>query len=409
MKKTIAALLALSMIVCFAGCNPDTQEKPTQNTNAVTEESTNEATVETTEAVFQDVVPEQAPMAAVSLPISTTNSYTENDVLLFTYKCQTISLIIPDSEIEDKVILDFQKRLDDFSVSAQELNLQSKDDYQNKKEWTPYFYNILYNPTRIDLSVLSLFGTSTSWSGGAHPTRNCTSANYDLITGDVLTLGSILTHEDALESLCTLLTNSVAEIKAEKYIIDGYEEIIRSRLIGNESYNEAWYFDHNGLNFYFSPYEIAPYSSGIITVTIPYEKLTGIIEDKYFPPETDIATGLIQAKRQTDADLSVFTQIAEVVLDKEGEMVFLYTDRAVHNLTVQVGSWNTDGTVFTEDCTVFATPMLTPGDAAMVQLSVPDTMPNVRIQYESNGKNIVEYISQSGKDGTILLIPESEL
>lgn len=404
MKNAVTVLLIMSMLLVLVGCQQEPEVLPVETTPAITEETTTEATTETTAAVNMDIIPEQAPMAAVSLPVSTTQSYTEDDVLLFTYKCQTISLIIPDSEIEDKVILDFQNRLDDFSSSAQELNDQAKKDRQTKADWKPYFYNILYNPTRIDLSVLSLFGTSTSWSGGAHPTHNCTSANYDLITGDVLTLGSILTHEDALEELCVILTGEVAEIKAEKFIVSDYEKIIRSRLIGNESYNEAWYFDNSGLNFYFSPYEIAPYSSGIITVTIPYEKLTGIIEDKYFPPETDVATGMIRATRQADTDLSAFTQIAEVILDKEGEMVFLSTDRSVHNVTVQTGTWNEAGTEFTVECTVFAAPILTPGDAAMVQLSITDTMPNVRISYESNGELIEEFISQSGEDGTILLL-----
>lgn len=404
MKNAVAVLLVLAMLLVLAGCRHDPEVLPANTTPAITEETTTKPTIETTVTVNEDIIPEQAPMAAVSLPVSTTQSYTEDDQLLFTYKCQTISLIIPDSEIEDKVILDFQKRLDDFSSSAQELSNQAKNDQQTKADWKPYFYNVLYNPTRIDLSVLSLFGTITSWSGGAHPAHNCTSANYDLITGDVLTLGSILTHEDALEELCVLLIGEVAEIKAEKFIVSDYEKIIRSRLIGNESYNEAWYFDNSGLNFYFSPYEIAPYSSGIITVTIPYEKLTGIIEDKYFPPETDVAAGIIHATRQADADLSAYTQIAEVILDKEGEMVFLSTNRSVHKVMIQTGRWNEAGTVFTVECTVFATPMLTPGDAAMIQLSIPDTISNVRISYESNGELIEEFISQSGEDGTILLL-----
>ncbi len=408
MKKITSAVLLLAMLLSFAGCNsnPSTEPSDTEAVSESTENTTTEATTEATEPVIADRIPAQSPMAAVSLPVSISNTYTEDDVLLFSYKSQTISLIIPDSEIENKVILDFQTRLDNFSSNAQELADQARGDYNANADWTPYFCNVLYTPGRIDLAVLSLYGNNTSWVGGAHPSHNCTSANYDLITGDVLTLGSILTNQDALDSLCDLLIEQVAEIKAEKYLYSDYEETIRGRFSKNESYNEAWYFSNEGLSFYFSPYEIAPYASGIITVTIPYEKLTGIIEDRYFPAEKDVATGKIQATRHSDTDLDSFTQIAEVILDKEGEMVFLYTDRSVHNVTLAYGSWNEDGTEFTAEYTVFATPMLTPGDAAMIQLSIPDVMPNVRLTYQTGNETVVEYISQSGKDGTILLLSE---
>ena len=409
MKKIIAALLVISMLFCLAACKQDAASNDQTVATTTSELTKNTEITEDTEPVINDIIPEQAPMAAVSLPVSVTESYTEDDVLLFTYRCQTISLIIPDAEIEDKVIIDFQNRLDDFSESAQSLNLQSQNDYKSASNWNPYFFNILYSPTRIDHAVLSMFGNNISWAGGAHPTHNCTSANYDLITGDVLTLGSILTHEDALDDLCGLLIDSVAEIKAEKFIMSDYEDTIRTRLIQNESYNEAWYFDNNGINFYFSPYEIAPYSSGVITVNIPYEKLVGIIEDRYFPPESDVTTGTIKAIKHADADAAQFTQIAEIIIDKEGEMIFLYTDKSVQNVSIEYGYWNDSQTVFSTQCTVFATPCLTPGDAAMIQLSSSDAPPCVRLKYESNQETIVEYIVLNQDNGSILLLKENDI
>lgn len=408
MKRITSAVLLLAMLLSFAGCSlkPSTEPSNTESVTELTVNTTAEATTEATQPVIADRIPAQVPMAAVSLPVSTSNTYTEDDVLLFTYKSQTISLFIPDSEIENKVILDFQTRLDNFSSSAQDLADQAKADYSQRADWNPYFCNVLYTPKRIDLAVLSLYGANTYWVGGAHPSHNCTSANYDLITGDVLTLGSILAHQDALDSLCSLLIEQVAEIKAEKYLYSDYEKTIRGRFSKNESYNEAWYFSNDGLSFYFSPYEIAPYSAGIITLTIPYEKLTGIIEDRYFPAEMDVATGFVQATKHSDTDLTSFTQIAEVILDKEGEMVFLYTDRSVHNVILEYGEWVNDGESFSNKYTVFATPMLTPGDAVMIQLSIPDTMPSVRLTYQTKNETIVEYISQSGKDGSVLLLAE---
>lgn len=391
--KKIVAMLLFAAVLLAAGCKA---KQPVENTTTATtqhiiEITENTTTPETENAQVNDYIPNQVPMAAISLPVSEKYTYTEDDILLFSYKCQTISLIIPDSEIEHKVILDLQTRLDGFNSAAEEISNRAKTDYTGKSDWQPYFYEILYTPARADLSVLSLFGENNSWVGGSHPSRSCTSSNYDLMTGDVLTLGSILTHEDALETLCTLLIEEVAEIKAEKYLFTDYSDIIQNRFAQNESYNESWFFNNTGLCFYFSPYEIAPYSSGVITVTIPYEKLSGVIEDRYFPAERDMATGTIRLVTEANADMDTFTQIAEVILDGTGSMVFLYTDRSVHNISIEFGTLDANNS-FVNGTTVFGASILTPGDAIMVQ----DNFANghsVRVSYQSNGETICQYIT----------------
>jgi len=397
MKKILATLLCFAVLV-GAGCTaeaPAPQETTIPQISEQTE-ATTKPEAEATQA--NDYIPAQAPMAAISLPVSVKQEYTENDVLLFTYKCQTISLIIPDSEIERKVILDLQNRLDSFSSTAEDISNQAKADYKEDKDWQNYFCEVLYTPERIDLSVLSLYGENTNWVGGAHPSKNCISSNYDLTTGEVLTLGSILTHEDTLESLCDLLIEEVAEIKAEKYLFPDYADIIKNRFAQNESYNESWYFSNSGLCFYFSPYEIAPYSSGVITLTIPYEKLNGIIEDRYFPAERDVANGTLSIAKEAGTDLTAFSQIAEVILDGTGEMLFLYTDRSVQDISIAVGTVDAAGN-FTKSSTVFATPILTPGDAVMLQ-NLWDTQQTLTVQYTSTNQVITKYITCDA-NGTI--------
>lgn len=397
MKKMMAMLLCFT-VLAGAGCSAKQPEEQETTTPQITQQTEADTQPESEATQPNDYIPAQAPMAAISLPVSVKHEYTENDVLLFTYKCQTISLIIPDSEIERKVILDLQTRLDSFSTAAEDISRQAKADYSAGQDWQNYFYEVLYTPERIDLSVLSLYGENTSWVGGAHPSKNCISSNYDLTTGDVLTLGSILTHEDALAALCELLIEEVAEIKAEKYLFPDYADIIENRFAQNESYNESWYFSRTGLSFYFSPYEIAPYSSGVITLTIPYEKLTGIIEDRYFPAERDVANGSLNIVAEADTDLTSFSQIAEVILDGTGEMLFLYTDRSVQDISIKVGTPDSTGALLTYS-TVFAAPILTPGDAVMLQ-NLWDAQQTVVIEYTSNNKVITATITCDA-DGTI--------
>lgn len=396
MKRLTALFLCVALFA--AGC---TAKQPIEETSTatlqITEPSETTTQPETEDIHVNDYVPNQVPMAAISLPVSENNRYTEDDILLFSYKCQTISLIIPDSEIEQKVIVDLQTRLDGFNSAAQEISDRAKMDYNAGKDWKNYFYEILYTPTRIDLSVLSLYGENTSWVGSSHPSKNCTSSNYDLMTGDVLTLGSILTHEDALNSLCDLLIEEVTEIKAEKYLFEDYSEIIENRFAQNESYNEGWFFSSTGLSFYFSPYEIAPYSSGVITVTIPYDKLTGVIEDRYFPAEREVANGAMQLIKESDS----FTQIAEVILDDTGEMIFLYTDRSVQDVSIEIETKDENNN-FISATTIFATPILTPGDAVMLQKDFKNAQQTIRVIYQTNDQTITQYITLN-ENGAILL------
>ena len=391
MKKIYALLICFALLLS-AGCSADPVTKDTTNITRLPTQTSDCTTQqpEPEETVPNDYVPVQVPMAAISLPVSINNEYTEDDILLYSYKCQTVSLIIPDSEIEHNVIIDLQTRLDSFNIVAQEIRDRAKNDYTGTKDWNNYFYEILYTPTRIDLSVLSLYGEITSWGGGAHPSKSCISSNYDMTTGDILTLGTILTHEDKLDALCNLLIDEVADIKAEKYLYTDYSDIIRSRFAQNESYNESWFFSGSGLCFHFSPYEIAPYSSGVITITIPYEKLTGIIEDRYFPAERDVANGTVRIVKEDEAGLTAFSQIAEVILDGTGEMLFIYTDRSVQDVSINIGTTDTAGN-FVKSFSIFATPILTPGDAVMLQ-NLWDPQETIELKYMSNNKEITKYI-----------------
>jgi hypothetical protein len=90
-------------------------------------------------------------------------------------------------------------------------------------------------------------------------------------------------HPDASkEDFITIILEKLSQIAEESDLFQGYEDGVRSRLGGDENLYEDFYFTSTGLCFYFAPYEIAPYASGIITVEIPYSELTGLIYDGYF-------------------------------------------------------------------------------------------------------------------------------
>jgi len=402
MKRLFAVILLMGLLL--TGCKPAISDvkKPTAPTE-IPESTQTEPVEPETETVPEPEILQQ-PMVAVSLPVA--KEFTANDAgeNIFYYEYQDVHLTLQDPDVADSVILDLLNRIEQTRPLANDVKEQAMFDNGDPYVTFPYLYEIRYTPKRIDQSLLSFFGTSFRYSGGNHPDHICMAANYSLITGEVLTLGSILTHEDSIAPLCQLVIQELDKIAEDAYLLDDYPQIVSQRFAKEASFDEDWYFTGTGLCFYFAPYEIAGYASGIITAEVPYSLLTGIIDDAYFPPERDTASGSLQATLQSDVSMEQFTQIAEVPLDHGGERVFLYTDGALQDLRIEIGYWNEDATVFTADTTVFATCALTPGDAVVVETYIPDGAPNLRVTYHTDGQEHIAYISQSGEDGSIILI-----
>ncbi len=395
MKKLTAAILMLALALSFAGCKKEPVNVTiyTSSTEATTG-SIPEETQQTTQALLPEAE-YNGNMISVALPYSAEKNEDENGTQISRYESQYMALVHPDSAVADKIILNFQSRQDAFRSDANNILSQAEQAFTGNQNWSPYFYAVAYEPTRVDQTVLSLFGSKVSWSGTPHPDRTCVFANYDMVTGDVLTLGSILTHEDQTDNLKDLLIGALSEIAEEKSLFSGYESTVSARFQATISYDELWYFDQNGLCFAFSPYEIAPYSQGIISVTIPYDQLTGIIADSYFPPERDVSSGAVSVSWPTGEEIGNLSglQIAEVVLDRDGEMILLKTDRLVYDLRLELGQWDAEGNPTATCYTVFGSDVFSSQMAVMVQAKLTSEDSYLRLSYLQGEEIIFDYIA----------------
>lgn len=405
MKKILIYFFMIALLL--SGCHKSDDNIVTDPTKepspaAPTEEIPEDPTVEETEAA-PPVEYIQQEMVSVSLPIETVVVPDEDGIPIFTHKYQNMQLVTNDAAVADSIILDFLNRQEKERPTMDSIAIQAQSEYTGNENWIPYCFDTLYSPTRIDHGVLSLSGIRFSYTGGNHSNRIATAANYNMLTGEVLTLGSILYHQDAKDTLIQLVVKKADTIAEEAQLYPDYAEFIAQRFDREESFDEDWYFTNTGICFYFSPYEIAPYFAGIVTLEIPYSELTGVIADEFFPPEEDRLEGTLACQLLKSADASTYTQIAELMVNTHGDPFFIYADGAVRNVTIESGIWDDTGTVFIPDAIVFATYTLTPGDAIMVTAEIPDTMPNLRVTYRSGEEIHQAYISQSGKDGTILL------
>ena len=400
MKRILCIFLAICLLLCVVGCKKSDANDPAVNPdNSQTDDTLN-----------QQETPEfkQKPMVAVSVPTVTEASYDANNNPIFHYTYQKMNLILPEPEIAESVMLDFLNRVDSTRQTYEELLSDAQNAVENGMPSGPYVYRITYSPTRIDQGVLSFLCSNTTFTGGAHSGTVYSTLNYDLTIGEPIRLDRILSSSTQNDVLIQLIIDALSQIKEDASIFEEYEDIVRDQFKYGFSSCNTWYFSTEGLCFSFSPYEIAPRSSGLVIAQIPYSKLAGIIQDPYFPAEKDVVQGELSAELFTAADLENYTQFSEVVIQRNAEKVLLHTEQTVYDVKIDMGTWGYGGAEFISSCTVFAAAHLTPGDAVVIETDIPDTEPGLRITYRSADKIVTKYLSQSGKDGSILLLDEKE-
>lgn len=368
MKKIL--ILILCFLFLFSGCGTQQQEViPAETLPFPTETSA-------TEPVSSDTV-----LYAVSVPAVKEIYQSEDGTELFSYTSQHMQLILPNEDVADNIVLDFLNRVDSTAKNAESVLTAAQYDYDPGNEWFPYFYQIIYSPTRIDQGVLSLFGSQNSYSGGLHGSLSCIAANYDLMTGDTLTLGSIMHMDATKEDFIVRIIDKLNAVASEYYLFDDFEEGVYARLSGDENLYEDFYFTQTGLCFFFSPYEIAPYSSGVISIEIPYSELPGLIYDGYFPGEREQVSGKMHSSDFMQTDMERFNNMAEVTLVNGEEIMVVYPEGNVEDIRISVAGDDRNQPEYI----IFAAPEMSDRNAVVISLT-KDDIAKMTVSYTANGK-----------------------
>lgn len=379
MKRLLSILLLL--LFMLSGC----QKQPEPNLTVPWDDITTETKQVEEVSAEPEILKE---LLAVSVPATTERITHENGAELFSFTAQHMQLILPDAVVAEKVVLNFLNRVDAARADAESIIAAAKYDYIEDDVWFPYYSQLVFSPTRIDHGVLSLFGMQNSYSGGNHGMQNCTAVNYDLMTGDILTLGSIMHAEASKEDFIRIVTQKLEDLAGEYNLFDNYQDGVQYRLGGDENLYEDFFFTTTGLNFFFSPYEIAPYSAGYVTVEIPYHELPGLIYDGYFPEEREQINGQMHVSAFDIADAVNFDNMAEVNL-AVGESTFVaYPEGNVEDIRVDVDGDN----IATPAYTVFAAFEMSDRDAVVINLE-EDMVDKICVSYAS--ANVVNTIPLS--------------
>ena len=128
-------------------------------------------------------------------------------------------------------------------------------------------WNIVYN----DNYLLSISQNYYEYTGGAHGYNAFSFFNYDLKKDKQILITDII-QKDKKEELNTIIKKIIQENKVNDH---RYEMLFS---IDDVYVTNNFYLNLNGIGFVYNPYEIAPYSAGVIDVFVEYSKIKQIMK-----------------------------------------------------------------------------------------------------------------------------------
>ena len=280
-----------------------------------------------------------------------------------------------------------------FGADAEYTQRVAED--QTDGEQIALSYYCAPSVTRCDTRVLSAVFDVSQDIGGIHADSTRTSRSYNADNGSLLTLADIAKNEEQLK---TFIKNYVIGLAAgDDYkeggvsiLFDDFESTINDLVDAGAN----WYFSDGGLVFYANPYDIAPYSRGVLLFEIPYSALAEFIDEGFMPVEYEGENGMLLADDGDKLDRSSLNILGTVTVDEDGQSVVLSAEETVYNVKI-----------YTSGRMLWQRNYLTTGEGVEVKSFIPDSQPSIAVSYElADGTEIVRGIFQSGKDGSILLV-----
>ena len=277
----------------------------------------------------------------------------------------------PDSarQISEQLNTYLQRRLDQAEQQEAEA-LEACQAAEGAGEtfygWTS-FYDI--TAQRVDENYVSVVAYSSVYLGGAHPDNNQAAMNFDTATGSLLSLSSIFKSESK-EFILSKLLYRLSEMKSSFLLFDGYENTVREKFEQMPAdMTQNWYLTNQGVVFFYNPYEISPYASGVVSVELSYPELVGYLRDDFsWPPRDQSGESALQISSSSgDLRKSEYDQVIEVSAGKGTRAVITVTGE-IRNLRVDLVQVAGDAAVSSD--LLLAANRLTEQDA--VFLSLPE-------------------------------------
>jgi hypothetical protein len=268
MKNTIAVFVLSSFFV-FTACKKN-------ETAAISTENKENKKAE--ELVVDSVIVKDSTKVTDSLKLTYTSKL----------------LVFPG--IKDKSLLDsiyFQNdKIKDFSKTGLQSYLENeKNNYfssvkNDSKDWASdiTYAQDWYSSSHMNLvsnsnGYLHIQYTGSGYEGGAHDNYGFSERIFDLKNNKKLELKDITSTPKA--KLEAMLMKNINNINSGAMDGDGSVKNSEMLLVEKIPASNNFYFDDKNLYFHYSPYEIAAFAAGDITIPISWEELKGTLNAEF--------------------------------------------------------------------------------------------------------------------------------
>lgn len=171
--------------------------------------------------------------------------------------------------------------LDEHKAGLEEAKAMSSHDHEAME--SSLFLFVMQHTTVDSLAfneknLISLVTSLEDYTGGAHGLSSISTLNYDLALNKRITFNALFTP-NAEE----VISQMVQEKLMQKFGVSKPEDLEGEGIYNydNAKVSDNFYFSHEGVTFFFNPYEIGAYFLGTIEITISYDELKGYLQEPY--------------------------------------------------------------------------------------------------------------------------------
>ncbi len=173
----------------------------------------------------------------------------------------------------------FDLALAGSTTDAEELAKEMESEDVDFPRFSNFEFMRSSNISMDTKDVITVATSDYSYTGGAHGMHGTGYQNIDKRSGTLIKEGQFF-KPDYTDKLAVLIQD---EIERRNNIKPENEEEAIPLLedVKDVKPNGNFYFTKDGVVYAYNIYEIAPYSQGIVEITIPYERITPLVNNQY--------------------------------------------------------------------------------------------------------------------------------
>lgn len=267
MKRFIAIIIALSLLMLSGCADSPASSSPSVSESAAPSTDMPGSTSSTTANIVEDNKDYRS--AAGKVVMTSAISYE-----------RLVSDVVP-ALAADNINATVATIAANLRLSADLRGAEAINDHKNNADLAAYYEVQEIVLAHVCEKSVSFTIRSTVYSGGMHAQDSDTTLNFDAQTGKQLSFDEIfdVTADIYLPRLHAEILRIIDAEKltaepTEFLYYENYAEVLTANF-----FTDKWYLTDDTLYLIYQPYEIAPYTAGVITFAVPYSAIADILEN----------------------------------------------------------------------------------------------------------------------------------